>query len=166
MPRPKGVEIFHDYSDKTELPLMEIIWDPDRFRPSTSAEAITLRPGDVLYMPRGVMHQAFCVERESMHLTVSVVPLTFADLLVKALKLAAVADIDLRRRVPWSIESENGRSEELITKARERVTKLADQIDVGAVLKTERRSFREEPETGASGELESAVASLVKSAGI
>lgn len=161
----KEWKTFPDYSDKTELPLMETIWDPDRFRPLAAAENIALCPGDVLYLPRGVMHQAFCTERESMHLTVSVVPLTFADLIAKALTLAAEADVELRRRVPWSIEIENSGLEELNARVRERISKLADQIDLEGLLRTERRSFQRDPETGSPGELESAVASLLQRAG-
>jgi lysine-specific demethylase/histidyl-hydroxylase NO66 len=32
---------------------------------------ITLRPGDVLYMPRGVIHQAAAQQEDSTHLTIS-----------------------------------------------------------------------------------------------
>jgi hypothetical protein len=53
-------------------------WDPERFKPLSVPDPITLSAGDVLYMPRGVMHQAFCIERESMHLTISLMPLTVA----------------------------------------------------------------------------------------
>jgi Cupin superfamily protein len=161
----KEWRIFDDYADKTELPLMETNWDPDRFRPREPTDAITLCPGDVLYLPRGVMHQAFCTERESLHLTVSIVPLTFADLIARALKSTAEADIDFRRRVPWSIEGEDGGFDELVIQVRERITKLADRIDVGALLGEERRSLQGEPEAGPSGELESAIASLIESAG-
>jgi Cupin superfamily protein len=159
----KEWKIFQDYSDKTELPLMETNWDPDRFKPSAPGEAITLCPGDVLYMPRGVMHQAYCTQRESMHLTISIVPLTFTDLIAKALKLAAESDIEFRRRVPWSIDPEDSGSEELVTQVKNLISKLADRIEVAGLLRAERSLFQGEPESGPSGELEAAIASLVES---
>lgn len=159
----KEWEIVHEYSNKTELPLTETVWDPERFRPSAPGEAITLHPGDVLYLPRGAMHQAACTERESMHLTVSTVPLIFADLIAKALKLAAEGDIEYRRRVPWSVESDDGELAEVATKVKNQIRKLADQVDTAAVLRTERRLYEAEPETDPSGMLESAIASLRQS---
>jgi ribosomal protein L16 Arg81 hydroxylase len=161
----KDWEIVHDYSAKMELPLMETVWDPERFRPSAPGEAITLHPGDVLYLPRGAMHRAACTERESMHLTISIVPLTFADLIAKTLKLAAEGDAEYRRRVPWSLESDERELEKVAAKVKNQIRKLADQVDTGAVLQTQRRLLEAEPEADSSGMLESAIASLVKNTG-
>ena len=161
----KEWRIFDDYSNKTELPLPETNWDQERFKPAGGSEAISLSAGDVLYMPRGVMHQAFCTDRESMHLTISIVPLTFVDLIAKALRVTAETDIELRRRVPWSIESENAGIEDLTNQVRNRLMKLADQIDLNELLRTERSSFQRESEGGSPGELASAIASLCESSG-
>jgi len=38
----KEWKIFHSYTDKTELPLLDILWEPDRYKPSGSTEVITL----------------------------------------------------------------------------------------------------------------------------
>jgi hypothetical protein len=154
----KAWKIFHDYSDKIELPGMDTNWDPDRFKPSGQAESITLEPGDVLYLPRGVMHQASCQDRESLHLTISIVPLTFADLIAKALKTAAESDTDFRRRVPWSIEIANGEKEGLLNQTRELISRLASRMDVDTLLDTERRAYRPQVNANSFGELEAAVA--------
>jgi hypothetical protein len=111
------------------------------------------------------MHQAFCTNRESMHLTVSIVPLTLLDLIGKALRATAETDIELRQRVPWSIESENDGLEDLANQVRNRLIKLANQVDVGAVLRSERSSLQKEPEGGSRGGLASAIASLRESSG-
>lgn len=161
----KEWKIFHDYTDKTELPLPDTFWDPERFKPSGSVEDVTLGPGDVLYLPRGAMHQAFCAERESMHLTISLAPVTFADLLARELKRIAETDIALRRRLPWSIESGDVEFKELTAQARERVIELADRLDAGTVLRAEQRALQADPDAGPAGELESAIASLVERAG-
>jgi ribosomal protein L16 Arg81 hydroxylase len=161
----KEWKIFHDYADKMELPLPDTPWDPERYKPSAPAEAMTLRPGDVLYLPRGAMHQAFCTDRESMHLTISMVPVTFADLLARELRRIAGSDIELRRRVPWTTSSGDSELNELTTQVRERVIALADQIDVGAQLRAEQRSFQMDPEAASMGVLESAIASLAESTG-
>jgi ribosomal protein L16 Arg81 hydroxylase len=161
----KQWEIFHDYSNKTELPLTRTRWDHDKFRPSAPPEAMTLHAGDVLYLPRGVMHQAFCTERESVHLTVSVVPLTFGDFIGKMLEQAADGDIELRRRLPWPDEHEPSDYEALVALVRERIDRLAAQIDVGALLRAERRSFQEKPIAGPANTLASAMTSVPDRAG-
>jgi len=161
----KDWKIFHDYTHKSELPLPDTPWDPDRYKPSDPVEAMTLCPGDVLYLPRGAMHQAFCTDRESMHLTISIVPMTFTDLLVRELRRIAEIDIELRRRVPWSTESGDGELHELTTQVKECVIELAERIDVGALLRAEQRSLQTDPEAASTGELESAIASLMGRAG-
>ena len=161
----KQWEIFHDYSNKKELPLMGTRWDPDRFRPSAPAEAMTLRPGDVLYLPRGAMHQAFCTERESVHLTISLVPLTLGDFLGKVLAQAAENDIELRRRLPWPDENEDPGHEALVAFVKERINGLVEHIDVDGLLRAERRSFQHEPAAGSTNTLASALASVPEKAG-
>jgi cupin superfamily protein len=161
----KEWKIFHEYANKTELPLMETPWDADRFRPCAVSENITLSPGDVLYLPRGAMHEAFCTERESMHLTISIAALTFADLIGKALKAAAESDVAFRRRVPWSMDSGEGDYKELAAQARELAGKLADHIDVCALVKRERDAFGAEPEADGLGALTSALQGRTEKAG-
>jgi len=67
---------------------------------------VILEPGDLLYMPRGTIHQGNCLEEaHSLHLTVSCHQLTsYGDLLEKllplALKTAMKEDIEFRRGLP------------------------------------------------------------------
>lgn len=157
----KEWRIYPQYTNKIELPLMDTPWDPERFRPSGPAEKFTLRPGDILYVPRGEMHEAFCIERESMHLTISIAPLTFADVLAKALKAAAESDIRFRRRVPWPAENEST-FDEVRTEAKGLVSDMTRQIDVGALLSAERDSLRADTGTVASDGLESALRAVVE----
>ena len=161
----KEWKIFHEYTNKVELPVMETPWDPDRFKPSAVAENITLLPGDVLYLPRGAMHEAFCTERESMHLTISIAPLTFADLIAKALRAAAESDLALRRRVPLSMEGGEGGYKEVAAQVRTMVRELADGIDVGGLLKREGEVLG--PKSGADGssDLKSALSRRSEGAG-
>ena len=67
---------------------------------------MVLQPGDLLYMPRGTIHQGNCLEdAHSLHITVSCHQLnTFGDLLEKllpvALKAAQEQDISFRQGLP------------------------------------------------------------------
>uniref|UniRef100_A0A1B6LY87 Bifunctional lysine-specific demethylase and histidyl-hydroxylase n=1 Tax=Graphocephala atropunctata TaxID=36148 RepID=A0A1B6LY87_9HEMI len=67
---------------------------------------VTLEPGDMLYFPRGYIHQASTVEGEhSLHITLSAYQKTaWVDLFEKALPLAlrkaAAEDVEFRRGLP------------------------------------------------------------------
>lgn len=60
---------------------------------------ITMNPGDVLYLPRGVYHDALADEGASLHVTFSVAPLT-GMVVVKLLEAAALRDPLLRAYLP------------------------------------------------------------------
>lgn len=75
---------------------------------------MVLQPGDLLYMPRGTIHQGNCLEdAHSLHITVSCHQLnTFGDLLEKllpvALKAAQEQDIAFRQGLPTNYLSNLG----------------------------------------------------------
>jgi len=133
----KHWRIYDHYTNKSELPLAEGKWEPERFIPTAPPRDFELDRGDVLYLPRGVMHEAFCTDRESMHLTISLASLTFADLLRKAIASAAASDIELRRRVPWIAASDDGETERLAREAKDRLVRLATDTDLSDLLRQE-----------------------------
>ena len=63
-------------------------------------EELTLRPGDVLYVPRGMPHCAMAKNSTSLHLTISITPLYWMDFLKAAVEQAAVNATALRRALP------------------------------------------------------------------
>jgi ribosomal protein L16 Arg81 hydroxylase len=134
----KHWRIYDQYTNKSELPLAEAGWEPERFNPTSPPRDFELCRGDVLYLPRGVMHEAFCSDRESMHLTISLASLSFADLLKKAIASAAATDIELRRRVPWFAVDDDGETERLAQQAKERLIRLATDADLSGLLRQER----------------------------
>ncbi len=158
----KQWRLFEDYSNRIDLPLMDTNWDPDRFKPSFVPDPITLSAGDVLYLPRGVMHEAFCTKRESMHLTISLMSLTVSDLIVRELQRVGADHIQFRQRVPWSAEEDGANANEHITSlVRSCLSELSKSLDIGTLLRTERQALgtRTGPGEGAN-ELTDALAAL------
>ena len=146
-----GSKLWHlypDYAGRIPLPTLDTPWEPDRYVPTSGGEVIELRRGDVLYVPRGGMHAASCRENESLHLTISISPLTFADLLARAVKRFAKDDMRLRRRVPWSAHREHASSQLLDGELRALLQSLSEQIDVTAILAEERARLA--PSAGSS----------------
>lgn len=92
----KRWRIYPDYTNMMPLPLSSTPFDASRYQPSTSFEEFVLESGETLYIPRGFMHAAACEERESLHLTVSLTPITLHDVLAEALARAARDDTALR----------------------------------------------------------------------
>ena len=68
----------------TKKQLFDGVWTP--VEPSLS---VTLRPGDILYIPKGYVHEARTTDHLSGHVTLGIMPYTYGDLLREAL-----SDID------------------------------------------------------------------------
>jgi ribosomal protein L16 Arg81 hydroxylase len=74
-------------------------WGQSRLETPLAAE-LELRPGDLLYIPRGMPHCAVAGEATSLHLTISVMPLYWTDFLKAAVEQAALEAPELRRAFP------------------------------------------------------------------
>ncbi|MHB1561341.1 MAG: cupin domain-containing protein [Isosphaeraceae bacterium] len=81
------------------LPLEDERFDAARDRLGSPTE-VHLEPGDLLYLPRGFVHEAFTSESASMHLTIGVNVFRWADLLHEAVDLLARQDERLRAALP------------------------------------------------------------------
>ena len=45
---------------------------------------VTLSPGDLMYLPRGYPHDAASADGASLHLTIGMLPITWASVLIRA----------------------------------------------------------------------------------
>jgi ribosomal protein L16 Arg81 hydroxylase len=61
---------------------------------------IRLSAGDLLYIPRGYVHEALTSECSSLHLTVSIHPFRLADLVHSAISLASRQHVSFRKSLP------------------------------------------------------------------
>ena len=76
--------------------------DPRAFFAATRGplmQEVRMRPGDVLYLPRGWYHDALAVEGASLHVTLSVTPL-YGRILFSLLESAAMQDPAFRACLP------------------------------------------------------------------
>lgn len=69
-------------------------------KPAKPIEEITLHPGDLLYIPRGHVHEAATAADSSLHLTVGVNVYRWADLLSHALAFISRREVSFRRSIP------------------------------------------------------------------
>lgn len=85
---------------------------------------IDLHPGDLLYIPRGVTHEAKSLGSASFHLTIGVVPLTYADVLRIEINNLLDTESQYRSALPIGFD----RDERAYAEAVERISALADTL--------------------------------------
>ncbi len=66
----------------------------------SGAREITMRAGDILYMPRGVPHEAYTTDKSSMHITIGVHSTQWIDFITKSLLNLSQKHIELRKALP------------------------------------------------------------------
>ena len=66
----------------------------------TGAREITLCAGDILYMPRGVPHEAYTTDKSSMHITIGINSTQWIDFITKSLLNLSQKHIELRKALP------------------------------------------------------------------
>jgi JmjC domain len=125
------------YEPVLELPLKNQRYSPDLGEPGDAVEDRVLSAGDMLYLPRGWLHEALTSDTDSLHLTVGVNVVTWLDAVRAALEECG-EDVDFRR----SWQSGNG-GDELLEALRERLG--ADDVERRArdQLVRKRRPIRE-----------------------
>jgi ribosomal protein L16 Arg81 hydroxylase len=92
-----GTKEWHIGKAANELPLSS---EPRKPTSLVDYERIVLRPGDMLYLPRGVPHEAVTSASSSLHLTVGIHVYRWVDLLQEALSQLAVERPALRKALP------------------------------------------------------------------
>lgn len=63
-------------------------------------QVVTLRAGDMLYVPRGMVHHAETGLDPSLHITLGVYPTQWVDLLTHALTAVSLRDVRFRQALP------------------------------------------------------------------
>jgi hypothetical protein len=96
----EGTKHWRFYGQGRELPLPEerATYSPEQLGPVT--QETTVRPGDLLYMPRGHIHEAFTSDSLSLHLTVGIKVYRRVDLLHRALEIVSGRDARFRASLP------------------------------------------------------------------
>jgi ribosomal protein L16 Arg81 hydroxylase len=83
------------------LPLPDDAFRADAdFTPEDPIEECVLEPGDVLYLPRGYVHDATSLASTSLHLTVGIKPVTWASVVMSAVTALIKERSELRAALP------------------------------------------------------------------
>ncbi len=130
----EGFKTWRLYGCARPLPLMDERFELARHQLGEARE-VRLEPGDLLYIPRGFVHEAFTSECASLHLTVGINVYRWADLLQEALMRAARRDERFRASLPPGALTDPRQRSALEDHFRGLLDALARQADAGAALR-------------------------------
>lgn len=94
------------YKPKIELPLNSQLRSVTDESFGDPIAEVRMRPGDLLYLPRGTIHEATCGEEPSIHVTLYNYAYRWRDLLCDVIERLAEQEVALRRGVPVSVSRE------------------------------------------------------------
>jgi hypothetical protein len=98
-----------------------------RSAPQEEPRMQMMRPGDVLYLPRGILHDAASQgAKSSLHLTIGLLDVSWADALRTALDVMEVEDANFRRSFPTWRLAEGGLSDSIMNDAAGRLDSLGE----------------------------------------
>lgn len=120
-----GEKVWRIYENRAEAPLAEPGGDAETQRRIDAAKGpvlaeVRMRPGDLLYIPRGFYHDALASSAESLHLTLGVAPHS-GRVLFRLLEEQALAERPFREYLPDAREAGGA-------PLGERLAALADRI--------------------------------------
>lgn len=95
-----GTKTWRIYESPMVLPLRSQAFDPDGFEPGAVIDTFVLGPGDMAYIPRGVVHDAIATDEVSLHITTGLLTPRWIDLLVEALVQESLVDPAFRGALP------------------------------------------------------------------
>ncbi|NOY93286.1 MAG: hypothetical protein GXP55_19035 [Deltaproteobacteria bacterium] len=125
-----GVKQWKVYGTPVELPYRGQGFDPaDGHEVGDVSMEFELEPGDMLYIPRGVMHDAYTTDGLSLHITLGVLTPSWTDLLVEGIARVGLADPEFRRSLPPGFAHEGfdrARAREIFVGLMKKVAQSAD----------------------------------------
>jgi ribosomal protein L16 Arg81 hydroxylase len=123
-----GRKRWHLYEPVIPLPHRTQLFRPELYTGQAPMAEVELNAGDLLYLPRGVLHSTATVESFSAHVTIGISVYTWADLL-KELLSSAIDDEDMRHALPAGFATHSEMRPLLNRKMREMGDRLHSRSD-------------------------------------
>jgi ribosomal protein L16 Arg81 hydroxylase len=122
------------YGTPLQLPLNNQDFDSKIHERGAPVMEFELEPGDVAYVPRGVVHEARSSENLSLHITVGILCYRWADLLLEFVADASLKDPAFRRGLPPGFANEDSDKSQAQEVFRSLLKRLATNTDCAPIL--------------------------------
>jgi ribosomal protein L16 Arg81 hydroxylase len=122
------------YGTPLQLPLNNQDFDSKIHERGAPVMEFELEPGDVAYVPRGVVHEARSSENLSLHITVGILCYRWADLLLEFVADASLKDPAFRRGLPPGFANEDSDKSQAQEIFRSLLKRLATNTDCAPIL--------------------------------
>ncbi|MCB9597546.1 MAG: hypothetical protein H6719_32810 [Sandaracinaceae bacterium] len=129
-----GRKRWKTYGTPLERPLRGQDFRPGTHEAGEVTSEFDLEPGDMVYVPRGLMHDAISDDEASCHITLGVLPNSWTDLLLEAIARVSLQDPELRRSLPVGFASQGFEREKARAFFKELLQRVADQADFDAAI--------------------------------
>lgn len=96
----EGTKEWRIYDTPVALPLQDQGFDPHNVPIGEETDRFVLEPGDMVYVPRGLTHDAISTDQTSLHITTGLMTRSWADLLTEAVRMMAHDDVAFRKALP------------------------------------------------------------------
>jgi ribosomal protein L16 Arg81 hydroxylase len=103
-----GNKTWRIYSNSsTVLPSKTMEFNAKEHHPGTEFKEIRLKQGDLLYLPRGVFHDALAESELSIHVTLGMLNYTWTDLIIQSVLERAKFNPEWRKSLPANYSSKS-----------------------------------------------------------
>jgi ribosomal protein L16 Arg81 hydroxylase len=133
-----GSKRWHIYDSPLGLPHEEHMRELKSWIPRAKKDTeLVLRPGSVLYLPRGYIHGAEAEDDHSLHITIGLRSLTVMDIVLGEFKRASLQDLNMRKVAMF----DDYRSEQAIESARQALRRVIENMDIENAANDVYKSF-------------------------
>jgi ribosomal protein L16 Arg81 hydroxylase len=150
-----GVKHWRVYDPITPLPLPNMVRPVDPAELGRPMMEVALRAGDLLYIPRGYVHQGLTSGVSSLHLTLAVRAIRWSQVFEQALALAAARDVRLRTALPAGFLDRDEALAEMAGRFRELIGRAFDGVAFDDVLTSLRQTFADHQQVPLGGQFTS-----------
>jgi len=154
----EGTKEWRFYDTPLELPLHSQGFNPHDVEIGEETDRFVLEPGDMLYVPRGLAHDAVSTDQTSLHITTGLMLRSWADLLVEAVNVMAHKDPAFRHALPPGFAApgfDAGAEQETFATL---MGKIAEEAPVGKLFE----GFKQDFLTGRVPRVEGQMAQIAK----
>ncbi|MEH2124094.1 cupin domain-containing protein [Nostoc sp.] len=129
-----GTKLWRTYDSYWDLPMPEdarrLPQEVLREQLKAPTHEVELKPGDMLYIPRGFVHEAKTLDTSSLHITVGIPVYRWVDLIQEALTSIVQQNVEFRKAVPVSFVRDDDAKTQTKNQLKDLLKTFASSVDI------------------------------------